>query len=43
MSADWGVAWDGGRGIMAGWALLAALVRAVIVVVADELVEYHDA
>jgi hypothetical protein len=42
MSADWGVARDGGRGIVVGWALLAALVRAVIVVVSDEVVEYHD-
>jgi len=42
MSADWGVARDGGRGIVVGWALLAALVRAVFVVVPDELVEHRD-
>jgi hypothetical protein len=42
LSADWGVERDGGRGIVVGWALLAALVRVVIVVVPDELVEYHD-
>jgi hypothetical protein len=42
MSAEWGVARDGGCGIVVGWALLAALVRAVMVVVSDEVVGYHD-
>ena len=42
MSADWEVARDGGRGIVVGRALLAALVRTAIVVVPDELVEYYD-
>jgi len=42
MAADWGVERDDGGGVMVGWALLAALVRPVLVVVAGEFVEDRD-